>query len=193
MKRIFKGDFKVTQIYNSKHGGIDIVGMSDKNVICPVEGTVRSSTIIMDKSNLTWEWGNYVRVDDKSGNRYYFCHLKSRKVFVGDKVKPGEVIGIMGNTGKSFGAHCHFETRTKNNQRTNPADFLELPNEKGVYKWNKGKYGAFKNRWGFIDGRWYYFDEKGHIAKGFKTIGGKIYFFASTGELIITDNKGEIT
>ena len=192
MRRVFKGVFKVTQGYNDGHGGMDLVGIDSKNIISPVDGIVRASTIIRDKSNLTWEWGNYVRVDDKDGNRFYFCHLNSRKVFVGDKVKVGDIIGVMGNTGKSFGAHLHFETRTSKGQRTNPAEFLELPNEKGVYKWNKGKYGAFKKRWGFIDGKWYYFDDKGYYVKGFYGVDGKVYVFAPSGELIMTNSEGEI-
>ncbi len=190
MKKIFKGDFKVTQGYSTAHGGIDIVGIGDINVISPVDGVVKSSTIITDKGNLTWEWGNYVRVDDSNGNRYYFCHLKSRNVKVGDKVKTGDILGIMGNTGKSNGAHCHFEVRTRGNYRTNPALFLGIPNETRTY--------LLKNNWIKLS-RWYYFDEERNPVTGFKRINGKLYFFAKKdfgdikkSELIITDDKGEI-
>jgi len=190
VKKIFKGDFKVTQGYSTAHGGIDIVGIGDINVISPVDGIVRSSTIITDKGNLTWEWGNYVRVDDNSGNRYYFCHLKSRNVKVGDTVKTGDVLGVIGNTGKSFGAHSHFETRTRGNYRTNPAEFLEIPNEERTY--------LLKNNWQKLK-RWLYFDENRNPVTGFRTINNKLYFFAKEdfddikkSELIITDDKGEI-
>ncbi len=190
MKKIFKGDFKVTQGYSATHGGIDIVGFEDIEVISPVDGVVKSSTIITDKGNLTWEWGNYIRVDDEKGNRYYFCHLKSRSVKVGDKIKTGDVLGVMGNTGKSFGAHCHFETRTKGNFRTNPCDFLELPNEERTY--------LLKNNWIKLK-RWRYFDENRNPVTGFKKINNKLYFFAKEDfddikkyELITTDKEGEI-
>ena len=190
MKKIFKGDFKVTQGYSATHGGIDIVGSEDIEVISPVDGVVKSSTIITDKGNLTWEWGNYIRVDDEKGNRYYFCHLKSRSVKVGDKIKTGDVLGVMGNTGKSFGAHCHFETRTKGNYRTNPCDFLELPNEERTY--------LLKNNWIKLK-RWRYFDENRNPVTGFKKINNKLYFFAKEDfdgikkyELITTDKEGEI-
>lgn len=203
MKRIFKNNYKVTQRYSTSHGGLDIVGIDDTNLISPVDGVVKSSTIITDKTNLTWEWGNYVRVDDYNGNRYYFCHLKSRAVKVGDSVKVGDRLGVMGNTGKSFGAHCHFETRTKSNTRTNPANFLEIPNTEATYKWEKTdngwRYGAFKKCWCFIDKKWYYFDEEGFAVKGTKLINGKVYCFAPESyhgieecQLIETDNKGEI-
>ena len=64
MRRIFNGNFKVTQKYHTGHKGMDIVGLSSKNIISPVAGIVKSSTIITNKNNITWEWGNYVRVDD---------------------------------------------------------------------------------------------------------------------------------
>lgn len=203
MRRIFDGNFKVTQGFNANHGGMDIVGLSSKNIVSPIKGTVKSSTIITDKSNLTWEWGNYVRVDDAEGNRYFFCHMDSRAVKVGDKVQAGTKLGVMGNTGKSFGAHCHFETRTKNNIRMNPAKFLGIPNTYAVYKWEKTSkgwtYGAFKSSWAFIDGCWYYFKSDRTAAKGLQLIDGKVYCFApqSYGEmkecqLIETDSKGAI-
>ncbi|MEG2597597.1 MAG: M23 family metallopeptidase, partial [Oscillospiraceae bacterium] len=141
MKRIFNGKYKITQTYHDRHKGLDVVGLSDKNVRSPIDGVVRSSTLITDHGNLTWEWGNYVRVDDADGNKLYFCHLAARFVKVGQKVKVGDPLGIMGNTGKSFGAHCHFEVRTQANIHKNPADYLGVPNEKTTYEWIKTKSG----------------------------------------------------
>ena len=46
MKRIFADNYKVTQNYHSGHGGMDIVGLSSKNIISPVDGVVKSSTIV---------------------------------------------------------------------------------------------------------------------------------------------------
>ena len=123
MKTIFREKFKVTQGYGPVHGGLDIVGLCGTDIISPVAGTVKSSTIILDKNNITWEWGNYVRVDDSEGMRYFFCHMDSRAVKVGDKVQVGDKLGAMGNTGYSFGAHCHFEVRV-NGDRVNPRSYL---------------------------------------------------------------------
>lgn len=204
MKRIFADNYKVTQGYSASHGGLDIVGLSSKNIISPVAGIVKSSTMVPKSSgNITWEWGNYVRVDDAQGNRYFFCHMDSRAVKVGDKVQVGTKLGVMGNTGHSFGAHCHFEVRTKNNIRTNPATFLGIPNTTAVYKWvetAKGwTYGAFKGDWAFIDGCWYYFDSAGIAEKGPRLIDGKIYCFAPQSyngvkecQLLETDEYGHL-
>lgn len=202
MKRIFSKNFKITQNFNKNHLGLDIVGLEDKEIVSPVKGVVKSSLLITDKSNLTWEWGNYIRIDDENNNRYYFCHLDKRYLKVGDKVNIGTKIGLMGNTGKSFGAHCHFEIRTKENVRINPSQFLEIPNEKAVYKWaktvNGWSYGAFKDEWGYIDDKWYYFNGNSAVT-GFFKVDNKNYYFAENSflnikecQLIITDKKGAI-
>ena len=203
MRRIFNGNFKVTQKYHSGHIGMDIVGLSSKNIVSPVAGIVKSSTMVPKSSgDITWEWGNYVRVDDAKGNKHYFCHMASRAVSVGQRVQIGTKLGVMGNTGYSFGAHCHFEVRTKNNARINPANFLGIPNTEAVYRWKKTSkgwtYGAFQNDWAFIDGCWYYFDGK-YTASGPQRIDGKMYCFAprgyrkiKEGQMLKTDEYGHL-
>lgn len=114
------------------HGGVDLVGVGGTAVCSVCDGTVVQSRIVTDKSNLTWQWGNYVAVQSKDGTVIYYCHLASRAVKKGDKVKAGQRIGIMGNTGYSFGAHLHFEVR-RNNVKINAADYLGIPNKTGTY------------------------------------------------------------
>lgn len=93
------------------HKGVDYVGRTTPTVISTVDGVVESSTIITNKSNLTWQWGNYVKVRALDGSEHFFCHLQTRLVRKGDTVKVGSPIGIQGNTGYSFGVHCHYEVR----------------------------------------------------------------------------------
>lgn len=204
MKRIFAGNYKITQGYGSTHGGLDIVGLSSKNIISPVAGIVKSSTMVPKSSgDITWEWGNYVRVDDTAGNQYYFCHMDSRAVSVGQRVQVGTKLGVMGNTGLSYGAHCHFETRTKSGTRTNPAAFLQIPNKAAVYKWVKvpkgWTYGAFRCGWADIDDCWYYFGGDGVAYTGPQCIDGKVYCFAPKGyhdikecQMLKTDEYGHL-
>lgn len=74
--------------------------------------------------------GNMVKIDH--GNGYYsrYLHLayNTVKVKVGDKVKAGQVLGYMGNTGYSFGGHLHFEI-WKDGEKIDPTPYLnkELP------------------------------------------------------------------
>ena len=114
------------------HNGIDLVGLDSKTILSPCEGTVKSSTIITDTNDNTWEWGNYVRIDYKDIS-IYLCHMSKRLVEVGDHVYPGQPIGIEGNTGYSFGSHCHFECR-RNNCPFNPCDMLGIYNGYGIYQ-----------------------------------------------------------
>ena len=130
--------YRVTSPYGQRtlngvsqfHGGVDLVGVGSIAVCSVCDGTVMSSQIITDKSNRTWEWGNYVSVKASDGTVIYYCHLDSRAVKKGDKVKKGQRIGIMGNTGQSFGAHLHFEVR-RNNKAINAAEYLGIPNKTG--------------------------------------------------------------
>lgn len=220
MKTIFKGNrFRLTSGYKTTsrpdHGGIDLVGLDSTIVISPIEGTVITSTIIRDKSNLTWEWGNYVRIDDANGNQYYFCHLASRGVKAGQKVSVGTQIGIMGNTGYSFGAHTHFEIRNAKGVKQNPAFFLGIPNEEGEYnvstepdgwikipdgRWQYRQSGKLlKSKW-VKDGKyWYYLGADSYMVTGMQKIGGKLYYLnpkrqydIPTGACIITKSSGEI-
>lgn len=113
------------------HKGVDLSG-TDKTLVAPCDGVIGSSTIITDKSNLTWQWGNYIRIDTPDGLKIFMCHMAARKVKVGQKVKAGDVVGIEGNTGYSFGSHCHFEVR-KNGESVDPTPYLGIPNEWGRY------------------------------------------------------------
>ncbi len=138
---IYSGRFSVTSPFgwrllngqSENHKGIDVVGLTDKHVCAVRSGVVRASQIITDKSNRTWEWGNYVRVDGDDGMYYYYCHLDQRLVSVGQRVKKGDHIGIEGNTGYSFGSHCHFEVRNLSGWSVDPAPYLGIPNAVGQY------------------------------------------------------------
>lgn len=112
------------------HNGIDLVGIDSKVIISPCDGVVRSSTIITDKTNKTWEWGNYIRIDCENVS-VFLCHLSERYVNVGDTVKVGQPIGKEGNTGYSFGSHCHFETR-RNGTPFDPTSLLHINNGYGI-------------------------------------------------------------
>ena len=214
---IFRGRNRVTSGYRlpdrPDHNGLDIVGDDSKDVLCPVAGTVKSSTMITNKNDSTWEWGNYVRVDDGEGNRLFFCHLDSRAVAVGQKVNPGDKLGVMGNTGYSFGAHTHFEVRKSDSKTTlDPAAYLGIPNAKGTYSEGKTGWVQANKSWYYyedgapvmaswrqIDGKWYYLGEDGRMVDDLQTIDGREYFFFTKseggrlhGEMAKTDETGAL-
>lgn len=117
------------------HTGYDLVGVGSYEVVAAVGGKVIQSRIVADKNNATWQWGNYVCILGTDGRYYYYCHLKSRAVKAGQTVKVGDKLGIMGNTGYSFGAHLHFEVRAADGKtKICPEAVLNIPNQTGTYK-----------------------------------------------------------
>lgn len=114
------------------HAGLDLVGINDKTICAPVDGVVIVSQMVTDKTNRTWEWGNYIAINGDDGLIYYLCHLAERTAKVGQKVKAGDPIGIEGSTGYSTGSHCHMEVRGNNNIAINPAERLGIDNVAGT-------------------------------------------------------------
>lgn len=138
----FKGRNRVTQPYTysisgkTGHGGIDIVGDDNKNVYAVESGTVTMISKWDGKTKTgTQSYGNLVVVTDANNCRHYYAHLQSIAVSKGQAVNVGTQIGVMGNTGNSFGAHLHYEVRKGQTTatRVNPADYCGVQNAKGTY------------------------------------------------------------
>lgn len=69
-------------------------------------------------------YGNHVIVDHQNGYQTLYAHLSKISVNVGDVLEKGDLIGIMGTTGRSTGVHLHFEIR-KDGTQLNPLKFLD--------------------------------------------------------------------
>ena len=130
-----KGKCEITQKYHSNHKANDLVGAGSTldNIVSHSDGVVvgyRTNYSTTDKTGNSY--GNYVKI--KHDNNYYtlYAHMvyKSVKVKTGDTVKKGEVIGSMGNTGHSKGAHLHFEVY-RGNELIDPTIYLteDLPTQ----------------------------------------------------------------
>lgn len=128
----FTGNFKITQFYGKPgayaagyHTGIDIVGITSPSVYSVCDGTVKYT-------GLDDSYGNYVKIIDSiTGKVFLFAHLKSIAVSKGQTVNRATVIGIMGSTGNSGGAHTHIEMRTSADvygQQEDPAPYMGLSN-----------------------------------------------------------------
>lgn len=140
MKNPFEsGDVRVTSPYGMRdgefHKGIDLVGTSSTRIVAVEDAEVAVSNMVTDRNNKTWEWGNYVRLDLADGRRLYHCHLSKRLVRAGERVKKGQVIGIMGDTGKAYGAHLHWEIRPRgfSTESLDISEYSGIPNRRGVY------------------------------------------------------------
>ncbi|MFH1284925.1 MAG: M23 family metallopeptidase [Candidatus Peregrinibacteria bacterium] len=105
---IFPTKGKITQGYHAGHYAIDIADRSKPPVWAASGGTVSKA------STGTWGggYGNHVIIDHGNGLQTLYAHLDSVNVAVGQYVNQGDVIGIMGNTGRVYGVtgiHLHWE------------------------------------------------------------------------------------
>lgn len=87
------------------HYGIDLAMPTGEPVYASFDGVVRFS------SYNNGGYGNLIVVSHNNGLETYYAHLSKRNVHPGDHVKAGDVIGLCGNTGRSYGSHLHYEIR----------------------------------------------------------------------------------
>ena len=87
------------------HRGVDVSVERDEPVVAALPGKV-----IMAKYN-AGGYGNYVLVEHANNIQTLYGHLSERLVKIGDQVFPGDIVGLAGNSGRSSGAHLHFEMR----------------------------------------------------------------------------------
>ena len=127
--RVLKnGLAEITQEFGGNHIGIDLVGKGytlddivahSKGIVTFVQtGKVNNQGSIGNES-----YGNFVIINHGNGYETLYAHLNEVYVVVGEEVEKGSLIGTMGNTGNSYGAHLHFEI-IKDGIRIEPYEYL---------------------------------------------------------------------
>jgi murein DD-endopeptidase MepM/ murein hydrolase activator NlpD len=86
------------------HAGIDLVVIGDPEVRSIDEGLVVFAGPLGD-------YGNLVSVKHAEGISSHYAHLAYISVHVGDRVKQGAIVGVVGATGRATNEHLHFEIR----------------------------------------------------------------------------------
>ena len=100
------------------HPGIDLAGPLGTPVYATADG-------IVDRSE--WNsggYGNLVEIDHGQGIQTRYGHLSQRIALPGQRVHRGDLIGLMGSTGRSTGSHLHYEVRI-DGRAVNPVPFLQ--------------------------------------------------------------------
>ena len=100
------------------HGGIDLAGPVGTPIYATADGIVARS-----------EWnsggyGNLVEIDHGAGIQTRYGHLSRMIARPGQRVSRGDLIGLMGSTGRSTGSHLHYEVRI-DGRAVNPVPFMQ--------------------------------------------------------------------
>jgi len=102
------------------HAGIDLAGPIGTPIYATADGVVARS-----------EWnaggyGNLVELNHGQGIQTRYGHLSQRMAQPGQRVRRGQLIGLMGSTGRSTGSHLHYEVRI-DGRAVNPIPFMQQP------------------------------------------------------------------
>lgn len=99
-----------------RHTGIDVAAQMGTPIIASADGVVTFSGRLAG-------YGRAVVITHGFGFKTFYGHNKKNKVKKGDRVKRGQVIALVGNTGYSTGSHVHYEVLVKDNP-VNPLNYI---------------------------------------------------------------------
>ena len=101
-----KSPFHMTRGWTpSGHAGIDYGAPTGTPIPSPIDGKVIQSWFSPNQPS----GGNETQIWDGQKYTHIFMHQSKRKVKIGDRVHQGQIIGLVGNTGNSFGSHLHWQ------------------------------------------------------------------------------------
>jgi murein DD-endopeptidase MepM/ murein hydrolase activator NlpD len=98
------------------HPGIDISTPAGNRVVAPASGTI--VRVGWDKG-----YGRFVEIAHGYGVTTLFGHLQTARVAEGQRVKRGDLVALVGSTGRSTGPHLHYEVRAEG-KPVNPLDYV---------------------------------------------------------------------
>src|SRR5690606_17261973 len=106
--------WRIDPVYKTRrmHWGMDFTAPVGTEVYSTGDGVVEELEI------KSWGYGKSIVIDHGYGYKTRYAHLSAFKVKKGDKVKRGDLIGLIGNSGKSTGPHLHYEVE-HNGQKIN--------------------------------------------------------------------------
>lgn len=119
LKRMASGyGHRIDPLYHVRkmHWGMDFSAPTGTEIYATGKGVVETS------SYSNGGYGNRVIINHGYGYKTLYGHMNTIAVEEGEEVSRGQVIGYVGNTGKSFGPHLHYEV-IKNGQKINPSYF----------------------------------------------------------------------
>jgi murein DD-endopeptidase MepM/ murein hydrolase activator NlpD len=119
LKKMASGyGWRIDPIYKTTrmHSGMDFTSNTGTEVFATGDGVIEAT------ERNGWGYGNCIVINHGYGYKTRYAHLSAFKIKVGDKVKRGDLIGLVGSTGKSTGPHLHYEVE-KNGEKVNPIHY----------------------------------------------------------------------
>ncbi|MDB4107637.1 M23 family metallopeptidase [Bacteroidia bacterium] len=120
LRRIASGfGYRVDPIYKTRkmHKGIDFTAPTGTKIYAT------GDAVVQKVENRRWGYGKHIVLNHGYGYTTLYGHMSRTNVRVGQKIKRGQLIGLVGSTGKSTGAHLHYEVR-KNGSAVNPVGYF---------------------------------------------------------------------
>ncbi len=100
----------------ANHGGVDFAGKHGAEIVAVADGVV-------SWSGDRYGYGVMVEINHGGGYLTRYAHNSENLVNVGDEVRKGQVVALMGKTGRATGPNLHFEV-IQNGKRVNPVRFI---------------------------------------------------------------------
>jgi len=101
---------------NQMHRGLDIANHTGTPIIATADGKITSA-------RKNGGMGKTIMINHGYGFKTRYAHLSEIKVKAGQRVKRGDIIGLMGSTGYSTGPHLHYEV-IRNGRTLNPYNYI---------------------------------------------------------------------
>ena len=120
LKRMVSGyGWRIDPVYGTRkmHWGLDFTADTGTDVYSTGDGVVEKVEVN------SWGYGREIVINHGFGYKTRYAHLSSFIVKQGDTVKRGDLIGLVGSTGKSTGPHLHYEVE-KDGHKVNPINFF---------------------------------------------------------------------
>ncbi|MCL4105266.1 UNVERIFIED_CONTAM: hypothetical protein GTU68_055397 [Idotea baltica] len=102
------------------HNGTDFAAPHGTDIFSTADGVI---------THAGWQsgYGKLIKIRHEFGIETRYAHLSNIRVKVGQRVSRGQIIGDMGNTGRSTGTHLHYEIRV-NGKPMNPMTYIKAAN-----------------------------------------------------------------
>ncbi len=120
LRRVASGfGYRIDPIYRTRkmHKGLDFSAPKGTEVYATGDGVVKKV------KRMRWGYGTHIVIDHGYGYTTLYAHLSGTRVRAGQKVTRGQLIGLVGSTGKSTAPHLHYEVAI-NGRQVNPIGYF---------------------------------------------------------------------